>query len=146
MYLNTRYTLEYYVHLASSTSSLLTINGSPISEYSIVYPRSKKKQEDAIAKLLCSVIADISGYTLEIKTDSAAPSGKEIRIGATSRDTAPTVSAEECFVGNSGDSIILYAENSACLLNAYNSFVAMLNATPSLTVKAHSVVHLGTNT
>lgn len=113
----------------------LTINGSPISEYSIVYPRSKKKQEDAIAKLLCSVIADISGYTLEIKTDSAAPSGKEIRIGATSRDTAPTVSAEECFVGNSGDSIILYAESSACLLNAYNSFVAMLNATPSLTVK-----------
>lgn len=112
----------------------VSINGTPINEYSIVYPRSKKNSEDVLAKLLNTVIGDISGYTLEIKTDEAEPTGKEIRIGATSRDTAPVLSDGEYFVGNSADGVLLYAENSAGLMNAYSFFISKLNTSPTLTV------------
>ena len=76
------------------------IGGTPISEYSIVCPRAKKNSEDNIAKLLRTVIAEMSGYTLEIKSDASDPTGKEIRIGITSRDTAPAISADQFFVFN----------------------------------------------
>ena len=110
----------------------ININGTPVNEYSIVYPRAKKNSEDAIAKLLCAVIGDLSGYTLEIKTDASEPTGKEIRIGATSRDTAPVLSAGEYFVGNSGDGVMLYAENASGLMNAYNFFISALKEAPTM--------------
>ena len=113
----------------------LSIGGAPISDYSIVYPRAAKCSEDHIAKLVKTVIAEKSGYLLEIKSDSAESSGKEIRIGVTSRDTAPTLSESEYFVGNSGDSVLLAANDSAGLLQAFNHFVAALEETPSLTIK-----------
>lgn len=112
----------------------VSINGTPINEYSIVYPSSKKNSEDAVAKLLGAVIGDLSGYTLPIKTDKEEQTGKEIRIGATSRDTAPVLSEGEFFVGNSADGVLLYADNSAGLMNAYNFFISKLNSTPMLTV------------
>lgn len=113
----------------------LSINGTPISEYSIVYPSAKKKSEDKIASLLREFISEVSGYTLKIKTDAEESVGKEIRIGTTSRDSAPTLAAGEYFVGNSGESVLLCAENSTGLLNAFNTFVSMIEKTPSLTVK-----------
>ena len=112
----------------------LSINGTPINEYSIVYPRSKKKSEDHVAKLVREVIRDLSGYTLELKTDSAAATGKEILIGATSRGTVPALSDGEHFVGNSENNILLYSNSSAGLLDAYNAFTSMLEATPALTL------------
>jgi endonuclease/exonuclease/phosphatase family metal-dependent hydrolase len=113
----------------------LSINGTPISEYSIVYPSTKKNSEDEIAKLLRTFISEISGYTLEVKTDAAEPTGKEIRIGVTSRDSAPTLAEGQCFVGNSGESCLLCAADTVGLINAFNSFVSMIEKTPSLTVK-----------
>jgi endonuclease/exonuclease/phosphatase family metal-dependent hydrolase len=113
----------------------LSINGTPISEYSIVYPSTKKNSEDEIAKLLRTFISEISGYTLEVKTDTAEPTGKEIRIGVTSRDSAPTLAEGQCFVGNSGESVLLCAADTVGLINAFNSFVSMIEKTPSLTVK-----------
>ncbi len=125
----------------------VSIGGTPISEYSIVYPRIKKNSEDHIAKLLHTVIAEMSGYMLEIKTDSAEPSGKEIRIGVTSRDSAPTLSADEYFVGNSTDGVLLAANDSAGLLHAFNFLVSALEATPSLTLKdTVSVPEMGDET
>ncbi|MBO5701497.1 MAG: hypothetical protein J6S71_03570 [Clostridia bacterium] len=112
----------------------VSIGGTPISEYSIVYPRTKKNSEDKIAKLLGTFIAEFSGYTLEIKTDAAEPTGKEIRIGVTSRDSAPTLAEGQCFVGNSGEGVLLCAADTVGLLNAFNSFVSMIEKTPSLTV------------
>ncbi len=117
----------------------VSIGGTPISEYSIVYSRVKKNSEDHIAKLLRTVIAEMSGYVLEIKSDSAEAVGKEIRIGATARDTVPTFSAHEYFVGNSGDSVLLAANDSVGLLNAFNSLVSMLKETPALTLNDTSV-------
>jgi len=113
----------------------LSIDGTPISEYSIVYPRGKKFSEDKIAKLLGTYISEISGYTLEIKTDAEGPIGKEIRVGVTSRDSAPSLAVGECFVGHSGDGILLYAENTTGLLNAFNTFVSMIENTPSLVLE-----------
>ena len=113
----------------------LSIDGTPISEYSIVYPRGKKFSEDKIAKLLGTYISEISGYTLEVKTDAEGPIGKEIRIGVTSRDSAPSLAVGECFVGHSGDGILLYAENTTGLLSAFNTFVSMIENTPSLVLE-----------
>lgn len=113
----------------------LSIDGTPISEYSIVYPRGKKFSEDKIAKLLVTYISEISGYTLEVKTDAEEPVGKEIRVGITSRDSAPSLAVGECFVGHSGDGILLYAENTTGLLNAFNTFVSMIENTPSLVLE-----------
>ncbi len=113
----------------------VSIGGTPISEYSIVCPRAKKNSEDNIAKLLRTVIAEMSGYTLEIKSDASDPTGKEIRIGITSRDTAPAISADQFFVGNSTNGILLAANDSAGLLHAFNLFVSLLKDTPNLTLK-----------
>jgi endonuclease/exonuclease/phosphatase family metal-dependent hydrolase len=113
----------------------VSIAGTPISEYSIVCPRAKKKSEDNIAKLLRTVIAEMSGYTLEIKSDASDLSGKEIRIGTTSRDTAPAISADQFFVGNSAGGVLLAANDSAGLLHAFNHFVSLLKDTPNLTLK-----------
>lgn len=113
----------------------LSIDGTPISEYSIVYPSTKKKSEDKIASLLREFISEISGYTLEVKTDAEGPIGKEIRIGMTSRDSAPSLAVGECFVGHSGDGILLYAENTTGLLNAFNTFVSMIENAPSLVLE-----------
>lgn len=113
----------------------VSIGGTPISEYSIVYPRAKKNSEDKIAKLLGTFISEFSGYMLEIKTDAAEPAGKEIRIGVTSRDSAPTLAEGQYYVGNSADGVLLCAADTVGLLNAFNSFVSMIEKTPSLTVK-----------
>lgn len=113
----------------------VSIGETPISEYSIVYPRTKKNGEDKIAKLIQIFISEFSGYTLEVKTDAAEPTGKEIRIGVTSRDSAPTLAEGQCYVGNSGDGVLLCAADTVGLLNAFNSFVSMIEKTPSLTVK-----------
>ena len=121
-------------YLFSDDYAELSIDGTPINEYSIVYPRSKKKSEDHVAKLVLEVIRDLSGYTLELKTDAAEATGKEILIGETSRGTVPTLAEGEYFVGKSGDDILLYANNSAGLLDAYNAFISMLEETPALTL------------
>lgn len=112
----------------------VSIGETPISEYSIVYPRAKKNGEDKIAKLLGTFIAEFSGYMLEIKTDAAEPAGKEIRIGVTSRDSAPNLAEGQCYVGNSGDGVLLCAVDTVGLINAFNSFVSMIEKTPTLTV------------
>ena len=113
----------------------VSIGGTPISEYSIVYPRGKKNAEDIIAKLLVTYFAELSGYTLEVKSDASEPTGKEIRVGITSRDTSRTLASGEYFVGNSGDSVMLAASDATGLLNAYNAFISMLDETPTLTLK-----------
>lgn len=113
----------------------VSINGVPISEYSIVYPLSKKLWEDNIAKMTSVALAEMSGCELEIKRDTAESTGREIRIGVTSRDTAPSLAEGEFFIGNSGDGILIAASDTADLMAACDTFLEMLEASPELTLK-----------
>ena len=71
----------------------LILQGSDISEYSIVY-KNKYENGKALANILCEKIAEQSGIILPVKSDKEKVAGKEILIGTTNRtDCAYTAQA-----------------------------------------------------
>lgn len=62
----------------------LTLQGSDISEYSIVY-KNKYENGKTLANILCEKIAEQTGIILPVKSDKEKVAGKEILIGTTNR-------------------------------------------------------------
>lgn len=84
-----------YVSPAVDTTRIVTVNGTDISEFTIVYETERVGYED-IAKLLQSSMAEL-GYQVNVVADTVADSGKpEILVGKTNR----TVSASAYGSGN----------------------------------------------
>ncbi len=67
----------------------LTINGNPIEEYTIVYSGQK-----SAANKLQKYIANATGVTLDVMTDSQEPEGPEIIVGKTNREDMGIVTAD----------------------------------------------------
>ena len=66
----------------------LTINGTPISEFTIIYPNKSNEFEKELARRLSDHIAMLSGHILPFYPDGWAKSEHEILIGETKREFA----------------------------------------------------------
>lgn len=73
------------IHRANLAGKDLVINGTPISEFSIVYPAKGSEYEEALARRLSDYIASISGHVLQFIPDSRTKGAHEILIGKTNR-------------------------------------------------------------
>lgn len=82
------------------------LNGSPISEYSLVIPDQSDDDEDYAAELISYTVAEKTGIRLETVKQSAA-SGKQILIGAAAQKT---LAASEYSYGTDGGNVILCGE------------------------------------
>lgn len=64
----------------------MTIDGAPISEYTIVYPAGGEPEDGLeIAEALAGFITDSCGVAIPITPDTKSAGGREIIIGSTSR-------------------------------------------------------------
>lgn len=63
----------------------LTLQGVPINQYRIVYPRNNSNSEKNLAELLAQRIASKTGYILEVVNDKDEPQTHEILVGTTNR-------------------------------------------------------------
>jgi endonuclease/exonuclease/phosphatase family metal-dependent hydrolase len=62
-----------------------TLNGAPISKFSIVYPANATQFEARLARRLADNLTLLSGYKFEYTTDAKAPGEYEILLGKTNR-------------------------------------------------------------
>ena len=76
------------IYRANLAGKDLTVNGTPISDFSIVYPAKGTEYEEELARRLSDYIASISGHVLKFIPDSRAKGAHEILIGNTNRDFA----------------------------------------------------------
>ena len=83
---NVFYTSEMdKINRANFAGKDLLINGTPLSEYSIVYPANGTLYEKELARRLSDYITTISGYVLPFIADTKAQTAHEILIGKTNR-------------------------------------------------------------
>lgn len=71
----------------------LTLQGSSISEYTVIYP-AEEKTEELLAEWLASNILYVAGYRIGVKPDSEKTDGKEILIGDTNRTACSLAEAK----------------------------------------------------
>jgi len=76
---------EYHFVPDQTMPNLLSINGTDVTEFSIVYPKGDSRYE-TISKRLQSVISDTMGVKIPIYADSDQETEHEILIGKTSRN------------------------------------------------------------
>ena len=94
-------------------------------DYVIVVSETASEAEQTAAKLLQSVFAEINGTQLEIVTDSAEPTEKEIALGKTSREYDDTVDYEAlgdegvCIRTDDNTVVITGGEKRGTLYSAY---------------------------
>jgi len=70
---------------------------TPIQEFTIIYPEEGEAYEYLCAELLASVIANTTGYCLNIRSDREEPLAYEILIGKTNRSESEIDLAENVF-------------------------------------------------
>ena len=63
----------------------MTVNGTPISEFTIVYPSKGTEYEEELARRLSDYVAMLSGHMLPFVSDAKAQTEHEILIGKTNR-------------------------------------------------------------
>lgn len=115
-----------FIELGTYPLDSLTVeNGDtqiPIRYFSIVYPENGNSAEHLCAEILSSNIAEVTGYTLEIISDTEEKREHEILIGNTNRGDSVELSENEYCIDISGDTIHLYGNDSTALLNAVHKF------------------------
>lgn len=72
------------LELGTYTIDTLTLQGTDIYEYTIVYPADSTSDE-SLAKWVASKISEYTGHILTVTDDTAESTGKEILIGTTNR-------------------------------------------------------------
>ncbi len=98
-----------------------------IFEFTIVYPEKGESFEYLCAELLVSVIAETTGYCLEIIPDSSEKQPYEILIGNTNRsDTELNLADNESCITVQWDKIQFSGNSHAALLNAVREFSDMI--------------------
>jgi len=129
-----------YYYDTSNITAWLTLAQNNTSDYRIVKPATSTASIDEAAAQLQSYFKEITGVTLPIVPDSAAPQAKEICVGVTNRP-GPAIAAlaPEGFVKKAdGDTIYLVGQEPRGTLYAVFSFLeeqlGVRWFTPTLTV------------
>lgn len=108
----------------------LTVNGTPVSEYRIVYPRANKGNEMSLAEKLCEAIAEKTGFVLKVVSDRESTEGKEILIGTTNRTvsslTGATIADGKYLCASDGDYICAKGTDALGNFFAVNGLIALL--------------------
>ena len=108
----------------------LTVNGSDISDYKIVYSGSSQGSGAALAGELRSVIRNRTGYILSVIKDSnETASSPEFRVGATNRDSAllPTLGKDSYTVHPDDGGVLFYSNENFGIYSAITYFASLLN-------------------
>ncbi|MCQ2428032.1 MAG: endonuclease/exonuclease/phosphatase family protein [Clostridia bacterium] len=84
---NGDYSLSFdtYRYDAGYKVESLEIAGTPITDFRFVYGKSSGRVSQAAAEDIASVLAQATGYLLNVVSDKEAPTGHEILIGETNR-------------------------------------------------------------
>lgn len=96
--------------------SAITVNGTPLSKYKIVYKTGTVAEMKTAAEQLASSLKDTYSYVLGISTDAAAETDYEIVIGGTNRGS----SAEAANAINSFDYSITVEGNRIFIIPGAN--------------------------
>ena len=110
------------VHVYSGYSVTdCNILGTPLEEYSIVYPSDGLFSAKRTAILLSNYLADTAGFILPVISDKANSTGHEIRIGKTSRGGVELSGASlGAWQGTVADGALCFgAENLFGYMNLY---------------------------
>lgn len=105
----------------------MTINGTPISEISVVYPASSARFEMELARRMADHLTLISGYDIPFYPDSEEAKGKEILIGKTNRGFTATTT-EGAAVESNGDYIAVVGSNAYDFGLAQEALADMIDA------------------
>lgn len=123
--------------------SLTVENGNtqiPIQNYSIVYSENGDDAGHLCAEIISSDIADVTGYTLDIVSDSEEKREHEIVIGDTNRGTSPELADNEFCIDISDGTIHIYGNDNIALLKAVNEFGERIRPTAkNITVTSDSM-------
>ena len=121
--------IERYAYAVES----LTVNGSSVHEYEIIYPKNGTLFEKQMAMRLQSYILDKTGYELMIKDDSEArKSDKAFLIGKTQHSTelvSGTLSAGQGCVNSTGGDIVAWGNDMTGTVNACKKLTELLIST-----------------
>ena len=110
----------------------LLVGDIAINEFRIVYPKKNSNSEKVAAQIIAEAIAETSGIVLDVVSDGEVePSGYEILVGATNRNTEAEISAFasklsglEAVIAYDGKNINIYGLTPTALLVAANELVA----------------------
>jgi len=103
----------------------LTVNGTSIADYTIVYAVKDSAFEEALADKLQLAIADATGYILPIVADTKSSNDRpELRIGANVKgNTDKTPAAGAGYLKGEGKAVYLYGATAAANGLAVDAFV-----------------------
>lgn len=122
------------IEIGSYPLDSLTIAGTPVQDFTIVYSEMGECSERLCAESLSSAIADVTGYVLEpvpySTTDSTSDNANNILVGMTGDTPAyPNMADNESYIGVRGTTVQLGGNNATALLNAVNELAAMFEPT-----------------
>ncbi len=116
------------------TYDTLTVNGTNIKDFIIVYPKADTKGEKNIAQKLCETLVEKTGFVIECVADNAVSDKKEIIIGQAETVDAALVS--ERAASGFGDQNSYIAANDKCVWLSGNS----MNTINSAVIKFLSLI------
>ncbi len=110
----------------------LTLDGTAINEYGIVYKYNGGMGEELLAVKLQSAVTAASGYILNVYSDKEEAREHEILIGVTSRESGSAYSEKldtaEYYIGKHGGNIILWAGGADGITAAVSTLADRINA------------------
>ncbi len=106
----------------------ITLNGTDITEFTVVYPYKGKAFEEQLAMRIATNIQKLTGYTLNCISDrKTASNGCEILVGATARSTdlAESSTYEGC-LSASGKTVQVYGKTAYGNAMAVEGLLSMI--------------------
>ncbi|MBE6633819.1 MAG: hypothetical protein E7620_05700, partial [Ruminococcaceae bacterium] len=111
----------------------LTVNGTSVHEYEIIYPKDGTLFEEQMAMRLQSYLLDKTGYELTVKDDSAErKTEKAFLIGKTKYSTeliSGTLSAAQGRVNSAGGDVVAWGNDMTGTVNACKKLTDLLIST-----------------
>ncbi len=117
-----------YIKRAEYLLDELKLGGVSVKDYRIVFPYRPKNNEDIAAGKIKNLIADISGYVVEIVDDREEAVEKEIMVGNVShlsdalKSASPEIKNNDYYVAREDNDLWLTAANTAGFIAAAKSF------------------------
>ncbi|MBE6667279.1 MAG: SGNH/GDSL hydrolase family protein [Ruminococcaceae bacterium] len=135
---------DNYINKAENLStSDLTIDGAPISDFSVIVPKDADTKTLSAADKIATLLMEKTGAFITIKDDSAAETKNEILVGKTNRAESASITEDPIDVG--GDYRVMVKNQKLAIVasgtNGYNnglSYLTKLLTGKSITEK-HSV-------
>ncbi|MBQ4151126.1 MAG: family 43 glycosylhydrolase [Clostridia bacterium] len=106
-------------------ADVLTVNGTPITEFSVVISADANAMVNIAANNLINTVANTYGVTLPLIKDDVSANGAEIVIGTTTREISAkiaTVADNEIAIVIEGNTVALGATNNTMLRNVASAF------------------------